>query len=344
MNQNLAYTIAKSGNATIYLDFKPYAVNVGATNYDSVLEILASDAADKLERLYQALDIRKALTKHLSQYIDVIDNELYYQGVLIQNELATRIVEFFHKRFPVKNLIAFFERLQANPEVRAQNELFTFLERNGLHITDDGHFLAYKKVTHDYKDKYTGTFDNSLGKLVHELRDLCDKDGHTDCGRGLHVGTFEFASGFGSRTYGGPGQDRLILVKVDPANCVSVPFSSTAKMRVCEYLVIADVSNDTEVKDAFVPETKVSQLPQAPVATVSQVAPKTTTPQRDSKGRFLSKSAVTPVAVAPKKELPKRDSKGHFLPKSTSVATYASNVPKRDSKGRFQKNGPDRSY
>jgi hypothetical protein len=54
----------------------------------------------------------------------------------------------------------------------------------------------------------------------------------------LHGGNFAYAS-----TFGGDGI-RLMVVKVNPKNVVSVPINETSKMRVCEYKVIDELPQD----------------------------------------------------------------------------------------------------
>ena len=313
MSQPLQYTISQSGNITVYVNFQPYHVNVGAANYDRVMELIKGDAPDKVDLLIQALDIRTAISTQLGDYIKIAETTLYYKEVAVTNSLAQRIVDFFHKGYPVNNLIRFFERLQSNPSEKSQNELFNFLEKNGLIITDDGYFLGYKAVTKDYKDKRTGQFDNRVGKTPTEDRKFVDPNPNVHCSRGLHVGTYSYATGFMS-TY---ANDRLVLCKVDPADCVSVPNDGNEKLRTCKYHVIADVTGKGEITESYVKENLVSEV--KPPKNKAVEGPKTEvkpgTPQRDSKGRFIKNSGGIPTVKPNSNTLPQRDASGRFLPK-----------------------------
>ena len=119
-----------------------------------------------------------------------------------------------------------------NPSQRAINELYGFLEHGNMPITADGCFIAYKSVRTDFKDVHTGTYDNTPGN-VHEMPyEHVDPNCEQHCSTGFHVGSYEYASTFG----GG----NLILVKVNPADAVSVPTDHDAqKLRVCRYEVIS---------------------------------------------------------------------------------------------------------
>jgi hypothetical protein len=126
------------------------------------------------------------------------------------------------------------ENLDANPSYRARNELVGFLDACELPITDDGCFMAYKKIRANFTDVHTGTFDNSPGTTVKMNRRDVNEDPTQACSAGLHVCSYSYLSHFSG--------DRIVSVKVNPRDCVAVPRDySAAKMRVCEYTVIAEL-------------------------------------------------------------------------------------------------------
>jgi hypothetical protein len=136
------------------------------------------------------------------------------------------------------------ENLMSNPSARAISELYDFLEHRALPITEDGYFLAYKSVRSDFKDKYSGTIDNSVGKTVEFPRNKVDDDRAHECSYGLHVGAL---------AYSGPGgwynsaSDKVVIVKVNPKDAVSVPQDHNAqKLRVCKYEVVSLYSGGME--------------------------------------------------------------------------------------------------
>ena len=122
----------------------------------------------------------------------------------------------------------------ANPSYRAVNELYGFLEKNNLPITPDGHFLAYKRVRDDYKDVYSGTMDNSIGKIVEMERNLVNDDKNQTCSSGLHFCSEGYLNHFGG--------DRTVIVKINPRDVVSIPTDyDNSKGRACRYEVIGEV-------------------------------------------------------------------------------------------------------
>lgn len=62
-------------------------------------------------------------------------------------------------------------------------------------------------------------------------RDRVDSNGRVECSVGLHVGTYEYASGYVG--------NMMLLVKVNPRDVVSVPDYDFSKLRSCRYTIIA---------------------------------------------------------------------------------------------------------
>ena len=128
-----------------------------------------------------------------------------------------------------------------NPSKTAVDELYLFLEACELPITEDGHFIAYKIVKNDYKDIYSGTLDNSIGKTVSMPRNAVDDDRNRTCSAGLHFCSKDYLSHYGS---GSRSNDRCILVKINPADVVSIPADyNNAKGRTWQYTVVGEVKD-----------------------------------------------------------------------------------------------------
>lgn len=127
----------------------------------------------------------------------------------------------------------FLTKIQANPDNGSMSQVFDFIGNTRLSITPDGNLLAYKAVRSNFKDKYSGKIDNSVGQLVQMSRSQISSDRDMHCHYGLHAGSWEYAAEwFGS--YG----DRLIIVEIDPKDIVCVPNDhSFGKLRCCRYRV-----------------------------------------------------------------------------------------------------------
>jgi len=122
-----------------------------------------------------------------------------------------------------------------NPSMQSQRELYDFLQHENLPITEDGYFLAYKAVRSDFKDKYRGVFDNSVGNVCEMQRAKVDDDRARGCSDGLHAGALSYVASYGSVEAG----DNIVIVKINPADVVSVPTDCNCqKLRTCRYEVV----------------------------------------------------------------------------------------------------------
>jgi hypothetical protein len=198
-------------------------------------DLILAIKEQRFEKIPDLVSVAKAMEKKSKGNVVVRDGELLVKGVKVPAELAKKIQKFIDEGLPYEPLVKFAENLQGNPSYRSVNELFQFLEKNDHPFTENGNFIAYKKVREDFKDVHTGTFDNSPGAIVEVPRNQVDEDSSRTCSNGLHVANYDYASNF----YSG-GQ--MLEVEVNPANVVAIPSDyNQAKMRVCSYKVLGVV-------------------------------------------------------------------------------------------------------
>lgn len=234
----------KAINLTI--DGKMEVLHKTHANYDKVVELLKNDG--DVEEIKALMNPAKKIKEFGEGYLKVKDGVIIYTGtgkdieVLVDNSLISRIEAMMDEGFKVKPLILFFENLMQNPSSHSVQGLYSFLEKNELPITDDGHFLAYKKIRHDYMDIKTKTFDNHPGKTCEMLRNQVDDDKRNTCSRGLHFASFHYAS---KEYSSNDTDDRLVIVKINPRDVVAFPDDyNGAKGRCCKYEVLSEIPND----------------------------------------------------------------------------------------------------
>lgn len=157
---------------------------------------------------------------------------IYHGDRRLPQQLNGRIMAMVRNGDDPQYLLNFWERLQRNPSSRSVEQLYPFLEHEGIAIDKDGTFLAYKGVRNDYRDAHTGKIDNRPGTSHRMERNLISDDPRTPCHFGFHVGALSYASTFSQRT---------IVCKVDPEDVVCIPYDESArKMRVCAYSVVGE--------------------------------------------------------------------------------------------------------
>lgn len=224
--------ILQGKNIVVFIGGQPTTVTESHLNYDKLRDaIKAGDWA----AVPELVTVRKTLSAYTYGRVSISDNDILFDGKPIHDALSSRMLKAFQEGFPIDHFSRFMENLDANPSYRARNELIGFLDACELPITDDGCFMAYKRVRADFTDVHTGTFDNSPGTTVKMNRRDVNEDPTQTCSAGLHVCSYSYLAHFSG--------DRVVSVKVNPRDVVSVPTDYAAsKMRVCEYTVIAELN------------------------------------------------------------------------------------------------------
>lgn len=223
------------------LNGKPYNIDNTHPNFEKVKQALRDKEDDTV--IEELIDIPTAINnKYFHAGVSVREGVIYYHEQPVHNALTDRMLRMLEEGYDIEPMAKFLDRVMQNPSARAVNELYRFLEHNMLPITDSGSFMAYKVVRSDYKDKYSGRFDNSVGRTVSMARNEVNDDPTQTCSAGLHVCSKEYANGF---FYS--GGDRMMLVEVGPEHVVSVPIDyNNSKMRVCQYTVVAEQTDDLQ--------------------------------------------------------------------------------------------------
>lgn len=160
----------------------------------------------------------------------------------LHTTLTDRMLEMAEQGIDITPMARFLDNLMENPSHRAVVELYDFLEATKLPITDDGHFLAYKRVRDDYTDIYSGKFDNSIGQVCSMPRNMVDDERERTCSNGLHFCGRGYLTSYGT----GPGH-RTMVVKVNPRDVVSVPSDhNNMKARACQYKIVGELNHSAE--------------------------------------------------------------------------------------------------
>jgi len=220
------------GNLTVILKNKAHQVIPDHTNYKLILEALPTATEDELLEL---VDIEKAVATFSQGQVSIVNGKVMFEGEEVHGSISKRILEFMSKGLPFEPLVKFLENLMENPSMQSQQELYDFLEHENLPVTEDGCFLAYKAVRSDFKDKWKGTFDNSVGQVCEMRRAKVDDNRKVGCSQGLHAGALNYVANYGSVDAG----DNIVIVKINPQDVVSVPSDCDCeKLRTCKYEVV----------------------------------------------------------------------------------------------------------
>lgn len=232
-------------------------VFTGSRDYAEKSGVLVALKQKAFRKAADLLNKAKAITRRSLGAFVVENGVILNDGVPVHNVMAERIIQLSDAGLPFMAAVNALKNLLENPSKRAVDELYLFLEHRNMPLTEDGHFLAYKSVQSDYLSKatgrepvevstdggktwktYVGKIPNNVGNLVRMKRNLVDDNRQHECSFGLHVGALGYSGPNGWYHQEG---DKIVIVKVNPRDAVSVPSDANAqKLRVSQYEVIAD--------------------------------------------------------------------------------------------------------
>jgi hypothetical protein len=365
--------------AIVQINGEPISVGSDHPNFEEIRDILLTQDGysddDNLEALSDLLEPIKDVSNRLtvlSERFTFGGGTIYFDGDPLDNALTQHIIRLVEGGKDAKDtgypaFVNMAEKLYTNPSKKSRKHFFEYIQTHGFTLHPDGDFIAYKGVRNDGTSSHAGyaivdgeifgeydpesntitksvNIPNSIGAIVSIPRDMVDEDRGVPCSTGLHAGTYEYAKSFAPR---------LLTVKINPRDVVSVPSdSNNQKLRVSRYEVIdladgkietptypveAPVADDV-VYDEFlnVVEEDKNAAAEDDAEALDQysdddladaLSDQTTSAQATSPdGSFQVTVTVTPNAGArdsrgrfvsgqanPGKTQP-RDSKGHFLP------------------------------
>jgi hypothetical protein len=232
-----------SNEVVVVVNGKPYQADNSHPNYDSIIQAIKDCNWSAIPNL---MDKTTAINKFGDGKIYVVCGEIMFNGAVINNAVTERILSMIDEGFDVMPMVLFLENLMQNPSQAAIDELYSFLEVCKLPITEDGHFIAYKRVRDDFKSFHDGKTDNSIGAILEMPRANVDSNRHRTCSDGLHFCSLDYLGSF----YGSSG--KVLLLKINPRDVVSIPSDyNNTKGRACRYEVLSEVGKVSIIQDVF---------------------------------------------------------------------------------------------
>lgn len=241
----IPYTYSNNGDEatlTVFLDGIPETIHSSHPSFDEVISRLETIT---MYQLRQLINIEAAYKQKVAHFgtIRIEGGQVFYKNEEVHGQLSTRMLQMLENGQDPRAWALFMENLMKNPAKHAVDELFLWLERSGMPITERGNFLAYKKVKDDYTSYHSnkdGTpFRNDIGTFCSMDRNKVDDNRHVTCSAGLHFCSWDYLPHY----MGGSG--KVVIVEVNPAHVVSIPSDyNNAKGRAEGYLVVGEVPED----------------------------------------------------------------------------------------------------
>lgn len=226
-------------------------------SFKPILEKLIAGQADDatIRELIQPLKTVAQKMSALSERVSVDGKQVYFDGDPLRGELSEVIRDMFTEgNTNFAPLVNFLEKAKTNPSLKSIDDLYRWIRNGDLLIDPEGYLVAYKGVKVDRDgtslsissgtalvngEKITGCIPNRPGDIISMPRSEVNDNELVACSTGLHAGTFSYASSF--------AQGRLLLVKINPRDVVSVPADSNdQKIRCSRYTVLTEIEHRIE--------------------------------------------------------------------------------------------------
>ena len=154
--------------------------------------------------------------------LEITATSVKYQGKELTDQLGEFLLEKFlrdpHDVDAFNAWTKFIENLSKHHSMKINKNLFSFLQKQDLFISEDGFVYGFKAVREDYKDLYSGTVDWTPGKTVERFaRNQVDDDSSKTCSQGYHLASWNYMN-FYARS-GSP----ILLCRVAIEDISSIP-------------------------------------------------------------------------------------------------------------------------
>lgn len=239
--------IITTSSITVILD-TPKAMDSSHPNFEKVKDLLTRSAVTNIEALLEMMEPVREFKTAIAKSEFYTENNKVFINIKghpfpLNESLSEEVLRVYRAAGDLTALTNFVKKLAENPDKEVHQQLYGFIKVCGLALTLDGDFLAYKNVREDFLDIYTGTMDNSPGKVVEMPRFAVEKNPDKTCSAGLH-----FAA-WGYLQYYGAGR-KTVIVKINPADVVSIPSDyNNMKGRAYKYVILKEVEQPEELKN-----------------------------------------------------------------------------------------------
>lgn len=237
------------GSLTVFLDGEMYIATTEHPRWDEIFAGVQRDDPSVIDLFNLEKPLQRKFAQ-LSDRVTIENGNVFFDGDAVHGAIVDNIIRFHEQE--VDNwepLVKFLDKVMSNPNQHSREQLYDWLLHQSFSISTEGNFVAYKGVNKEVDDQgthyfsvnrgravvdgveYNGAIPNDVGSVVTMPRSEVTFDPQQGCSKGLHAGTYEYATGW--------AQGALLEVEIDPRDVVSVPTDCEAqKVRVCRYKVL----------------------------------------------------------------------------------------------------------
>jgi len=238
----LSFTINRSC-ITILYKADVFSIDESHINYGTIRDELKKPVSERdVQKIVEWASVKRAVEIMSEGRVTVTNSEVCFDGQPVHNYMAKRMMDLLLDGFDLTPWARFMNNVYENPAKYAHDELYEWMEKAEMPLTDDGHFLAFKKVREDFTDCHTGKFDHSPGTIIEMPREQCDPIRTNHCSTGFHFCSVGYLSQFSGQ--------RVVIVKINPRDVTSIPNDyGYTKGRCCHYEVVAELASESAARD-----------------------------------------------------------------------------------------------
>lgn len=250
--------IAVTNNITLSLGKETIVVNKEKSPelFKEIMDLLEKDQVKSTEWLTSNFkSIKDQIEAKTNGVFSVENGVIVLKGstIPVPATIIKKLKELEGSKKSILPLIRFWKKLALNPSKSAREDLFDFMDKNNIPLTETGDIVTEKgvnQVKNSYfghlVDVHSGTVDNSIGMQVVMPREKVNADSNQTCSSGLHVAAPDYVRKNWS-------SDVIVECIVNPIDVVSVPKDYNAtKMRVCAYYVAGYSQKNNRAGDKIV--------------------------------------------------------------------------------------------
>ena len=220
-------------------------------NFAAIKAYVADPPADAefedVEALFDVTSVISRRFEPLTERISTANGEIFVDGEPAHGALVKQILAFLDAGTDEwEPLVKFFEKLLTNPQEHSRDQLYEWLVRHDVTITQEGDIVFYKGVQKNEDgslvsvhagpaivdgEEVDGQVPNEVGSTIEMARGSVRHDPSVGCSTGLHVANWRYANSW--------ARGAVLEVHVNPRDVVSVPTDSDyEKVRCCRYKVV----------------------------------------------------------------------------------------------------------
>lgn len=245
-----------SANITVVVDGEMLVADDQHPLFDEIVQA-AIDGDESVVDLFDTSRRAASVLENLSDRVQVANSRVWVDQTEVEDAFADLLIDLLNEgEEDYQPYVNFLEKVYSNTSAGIRENLSRWLKAEQFTILPNGNILGYRGLNQNFTSKHAGPgivngvtvnghLDNSPGNVLELPVELVEVNAARGCASGLHVGTYEYATGWAG--YGG----LVVSVEVDPRHVRSVPYEcESSKMRVSKYVVREVVTNKVESRYA----------------------------------------------------------------------------------------------